>query len=142
MRQPEGGGVGETGAAHLPRVAGDDELVARGVERIEIDVQCFALDRVALSVHQYPALLAGIPILAHPMVFELAGREICAEAASRSRRNSLSAKDGTEHQREMTTDTGQAMTDIARIREWPRIERVNSRQHLRDRTKVTVVALL
>ena len=41
----------------------------------------------------------------------------------------------------MTAYAGQAMTDIARVGERARVERVNARQHLRHRPQMAVVAL-
>src|ERR1700719_1546229 len=142
MREPEIARVGATSAAHLPGVAGDDETVARHVERIEIDVERFSQDRIELCVHEDPSLLTCVPILAHPMIFELTGGEVGAETASRTRGNSLRVQDRAEHQRKMTADAGQPMTGIARTRNRPRIELMNASQHLLHRPKMPVVALL
>ncbi len=74
--------VGLTGATHLPRMAAGDETVARHVERGEGDAEHLALECVELCVHQNPAGLFSIPILANPVILEVIGQEVRAEPAA------------------------------------------------------------
>ena len=133
---------GAAGPAHLPRVAGNDEAIARDVERIEIGMEDLSLHRVELRVHQYPARLAGVPVLAYPMVFELARGEVRAKAASRTGRNTLLAKDCAQHQRKMTADAGHPIARLARDVQRTTVERTNPREHILDRTYMRVIFAL
>ena len=78
--------VGLAGAAPLPGVARDQELIARHVERIEGDAKQLALALVELGVNQRPTLRALVPAFGDPMVDEPGLLEIGAEAAPRSGR--------------------------------------------------------
>ena len=76
------------------------------------------------------------------MVFELARREIRAEAASRTRRNTLCAQNATQQQREMAAHAAEFISGLARNRQRLRVVRANSRHHFPNRTQMRVVAML
>src|SRR6516164_8144509 len=60
-----------------------------------------------------PTRLSNVPVLAHPVIFELAGIEICAEPASRPRWHFPLAQDGTQHGAEMAAHTRHPVARIA-----------------------------
>ena len=60
--------VGLAGAAALPGIARDQELVARHVDRIEGDLEELALTGIELGVDQHPGLAALVPVFGHPVV--------------------------------------------------------------------------
>src|SRR5262249_20357847 len=126
--------LGTIGAAPLPCVAGNDKAIAWHVKRIEINVEHLSLDSVELRIYQYPARLLSVPVLAYPMVFELAWREVCAEATARTRRHSLRPQDGTEQHGKMTADANHTTAGLARDLQWLPVKRMHSLQHFRNRT--------
>src|ERR1051325_4212405 len=123
--------IGAPRAAIRPCVAGDDETIPWYVYWIEIRSKILALYVVELSVDQHPAGLLAIPVFTHPMVFKLARREIRGEAASSSRRNSLSTQHAAEHQRKMPAHARHAALRFSCGVEWLDVERKNSREHFR-----------
>jgi hypothetical protein len=79
--KPEHGWVGRAGPVCRPGPAAGEEAVAWHVRDVEIDSEPVALLVVDLRVEEDPSLPGGVPVLADPVVFELPGTEVAAEAA-------------------------------------------------------------
>jgi hypothetical protein len=127
---------------HLPRIACDNEPVARHVERIEIGLESFGLRSIELSVDQDPSRLGGIPVFAHPVILEFARGEISSESTSRPRRNLLLAKDSAQHCAEMTAHAWHSMVRLACGRQRTRVELAHLREHIGERADMSRVCLL
>jgi hypothetical protein len=85
--------------------------VARHVEHIEIGLQRRPLNVVDLRVDEDPALLGGVPVLADPVVHEVAGVEVAAEAAAGAGRDPLGAQKGDQEHREVTAGADEARVE-------------------------------
>src|SRR5579872_359106 len=69
--------------AFAPGVGGDQESIARDVERVVTDGEIAGEDFVELDVEQGPAPLVGAPIFADPVILVFSRIEIAAEADPR-----------------------------------------------------------
>src|ERR1019366_6509415 len=115
--------IGASGAAHVPSVARNDEPVARRVD-------------------QDPLRLRRVPVLAHPMVNELAWHEVRAEAASCSRWRPLLLQKSREHQAEVAAGRDDSTLGRARHAKSSPVERNNPRQHRGGGSKMRLLDAL
>jgi hypothetical protein len=94
LAQPERAGIGEAGPAAQPRVAGDQEVIARHVKHVQPDAERLPLDVVDLRVGQRPMSRRGVPVLAYPVILIPSGAEVPAEAAPGPRRDTVCPQHG------------------------------------------------
>ena len=134
VEDAEGLGSALPARQQLPGVAGDQELVARHVERIEGDPEQLALAGVELGVDQHPALRALVPVFGHPMVDELALLEVGAEAAAGPRRARPARRSMATCSRVKCRQTPTSRSPAGRAcRQRPRVVRHDAVEHLLDR---------
>src|SRR5947209_5835659 len=141
VEDAEGLGIGRAGAAALPGIARDQELVARYVERIEGNLEQLALAGIELGVDQQPRLAVLVPVFGDPMVEELARLEIAAEAAARAGPHTGATQHGDVEQGEVPAYPDLPPVGRARFGEGPRIARHDLAHDLLDRADMRLGVL-
>ena len=121
VQDPEGLRIGLAIAAQAPCVAGHQEPVARHLQRVEVDVEQGALTVVDLGIGQDPPPAGFVEVLRHPVVDELALREVGAEPAARPGRDPFAAEHRDVQQRVVAAAARETLAGQAGLRQRPRI---------------------
>jgi hypothetical protein len=106
------------------------------VRYVEIGSEPVALLVVDLRVDEDPSLPGGVPVLADPVVFELPGGEVAAEAAACAGRRAVGAEHGGHQDGEVPAVDGKPGRGRPGDVQWPAVAGQNLCQYLLDGTDV------